>query len=86
MLRGFSNVATAQCQSYGIKLESIVDRQIGRPPGFVLDQFDRNFGGVLALVNEFDGLSSHGIFRFMKSEDQRVGSGQCAHGANRGSN
>ena len=44
-------------------------------PSFVLDKLYRDFGGILALVDQLNGLAAHFRLRFLKSGDHREGSG-----------
>jgi hypothetical protein len=45
----FGDVAAAQREADGVELSRIVRRELGRPRGVVLDQIDRDVGGVFAL-------------------------------------
>ena len=43
----------------GVQLFHVFERQVRRPPFPVIDQFDLDFGNVLALAYEFDLSTSH---------------------------
>jgi hypothetical protein len=46
------NVATTQSQPHSVELARIAGRQVRRPTGIVLDQIDRDLGGILAFMDE----------------------------------
>src|SRR5690348_17352361 len=75
---GFGDIAAAQRKAHRVELANIVRRQIGRPSRVVLDQVDRNFSGVFALVDVFAALADHRINRCLKSSSHWVGSGRYA--------
>jgi hypothetical protein len=61
------SLALTQRLADPIELSGILDGQTWRPSCVVLDQLDRNFGGIAALVDQLDCLVGHGAFRFKKS-------------------
>src|ERR1700694_1665601 len=71
VLSGFGDFTSAQCQPDGVELFCIFYREIRRPPGVILDEFDGDFSRVAAFMNEFDGFSDHRVFRRIKSDDHR---------------
>lgn len=82
------DVARPQCQPHGIQLFRIVQREIGRPAGFVLDQINRNFNRILAFAAELGDASFHGLrFRGLgPSETGAPGTVFCERAAMKASN
>jgi hypothetical protein len=53
VLGDFGDVAAPQSEPHGVELVNVFRGEVRRPRGIVLDQFDRDFGGVFAFVDEF---------------------------------
>lgn len=63
---------------HGVQLGRVLDRQVGRPSAFFLDEFDRNLGGVFAFVDQLGCRSGRGFARVRNSSDNREGSWRYA--------
>src|SRR6202030_3235339 len=48
------------------------ERKVRRPAAFLLDELNRNFGGVFAFVNEFGRFPGHGFFRGFSFNTSRI--------------
>src|SRR5712675_2058704 len=65
--RGGRNVALSQSGANSVEFGGVLDGEIGRPTCVILDQLDRDFCSVPALMDQLDGPAGHLVFHRLRT-------------------